>query len=76
MLFSFLPRGCFGGKGGGEEIKEGLAQNRLDYQQLVWEMNMSCLSYFLSAQQNIAYQMPRGRREEVKLFCLFCMPEL
>ena len=29
-----------------------------------------------TAQQSKAFQMPRGGREEVKLFCLFCMPEL
>ena len=30
-----------------------MAQNRLDYQQLVWEMNLSCLSYFLSSQGGV-----------------------
>jgi len=30
-----------------------VAQNRLDYQQLVWEMNLSCLSYFLSSQGGV-----------------------
>ena len=29
-----------------------------------------------TAQQSKAFQMPRGGREEVRLFCLFCMPEL
>ena len=29
-----------------------------------------------TVQQSKAFQMPRGGREEVKLFCLFCMPEL
>ena len=31
-----------------------MAQNRLDYQQLVWEMNLSCLSYFLSSQGGVS----------------------
>ena len=56
------PRGDFGGKGGGEEIKEGVTQNRLDYQPLVWEMNLSCLSYFLSSQGGVSLDFRKQQK--------------
>ena len=45
-----MERGGGGGGGGREEIKKGLTQNRFDYQPLIWDMNLSCLRYFLSSQ--------------------------
>ena len=36
----------------------------------------SRLFWQITAQQSKAFQMPKWGREEVKLFCLFCMPEL
>ena len=36
----------------------------------------SRLFWQITAQQSKAFQMPRGGKEKVKLFCLFCMPEL
>ena len=37
----------------------------LDYQQLVWEMNLSCLSYFLSSQGGVSLDSRKQQKSSL-----------
>ena len=42
-----------------------MAQNRIDYQPLVWEMNLSCLSYFLSSQGGVSLDSRKQQKSSL-----------